>query len=533
MRAICYLRFSSEGQADGSSFERQKEHVQDYCKRTGLEIVKTLEDPGLSAYKGDHLATGELGKFFKDADKGLYRGYALVIEHLDRLSRGGIKATFDLIERLLLADVQLHETQSNRIYHSLDDLGTAITAVVDGHAAKLYSKKLSERVTKGWGNAKREAANGRIVTSKVPFWLSVEDGKIVPVPEKVADVREAFRLAALGHGSHKISRAIGGRIAFSTLGDLLRNRSVLGEYQACKFDVNGKRIPDGDVVHNYFPSVISQSEFDAAREHISSRFRSGNRRGSSSRNLFGGIIFDVTDAPERGLRLNGNGRGYLESAFDGTRKTHRIRIDRFENAFLHFLKDLDWRAVAGEKESPELKQSLSELDTVNADLDKAIRLIARRTEQMTDPDLPDGVVKEFASQIVATKARVDTLLGQQLELHDRCTGERAKAAALYSPEELLSQIRVGNEETRLKLRNEIRKRISRIDFTFNAEIVTATPKDEIVYEDDGVSISRAGNPTGIKPGTGRTIVRVKFINDAEQWMIFQEDDAVLLYMARA
>lgn len=466
MKAICYLRFSSEGQSDGSSIDRQKEHVEGYCKRNGLEIVQTLEDPGFSAYKGNHLAEGKLGQFFKDADKGLYRGYALVIEHLDRLSRQGIKATFDLIERLLNADVELHETQNGRVYHSLDDLGVAI---VDGHAAKLYSKKLSERVTKGWKDAKRAASPDRIVHGNVPFWLTVNEGKMQVIPEKVADVREAFRLAALGNGAYKISRALGGRIPFSTLGAVLRNRAVLGEYQPCKFDEKGKRVPDGDVVDKYFPKIISVSEFNAARENISKRFRSGNRRGSGAKNLFGGIVFDVTSEPARGLRLNGNGKGYLESAFDPHRKSHRVRIDKFESLFLDFLQhQVDWKAVAGHSESAEYKQAVAQLEAVLTELDRTHRLIEKRTADMEDPDLDSATVKVFASQIARAEGRITNLEEQKSQLQGTVDSLRATSEALYHYEELIPLISaLGSTEMRLRLRAEIAKMIQRIEFDFS------------------------------------------------------------------
>jgi hypothetical protein len=85
-------------------------------------------------------------------------------------------------------------------------------------------------------------------------------------------------------------------------------------------------------------------------------------------------------------------------------------------------------------------------------------------------------------------------------------------------------------QTRAKLRQEIRRKVSRIEFAFKQEILIAASKDEVVYEDDDLSISRAGNPTMIKPGTGRTIARVKFVSGAERWIIFQKEGAVLLWM---
>jgi hypothetical protein len=76
-----------------------------------------------------------LGKFFADAATGKYRGYALVIEALDRLSRLGITETFELLGKLKACSVELHETLNNRVIRSLDDLGTGVMALVDSSAS--------------------------------------------------------------------------------------------------------------------------------------------------------------------------------------------------------------------------------------------------------------------------------------------------------------------------------------------------------------------------------------------------------------
>ena len=47
-------------------------------------------DDGYSAFKGHHISKGALGRFLTLADKGKYKGYALVVEQMDRLSRQGI-----------------------------------------------------------------------------------------------------------------------------------------------------------------------------------------------------------------------------------------------------------------------------------------------------------------------------------------------------------------------------------------------------------------------------------------------------------
>jgi hypothetical protein len=127
------------------------------------------------------------------------------------------------------------------------------------------------------------------------------------------------------------------------------------------------------------------------------------------------------------------------------RKSNRVRYDLFEQDFLRYLKDeVNWKAVAGEKETAALKQARHDLNLVRADLDQTRRLIARRTEQMSDPDLSDDVVKEFASQIVGARSRLATLQEQQNRLEGMIGLESTKAAALHTPERLIEMIRSGD-----------------------------------------------------------------------------------------
>ncbi len=51
--AYSYVRFSSEGQSEGTSIERQTKRAQEWCEREGYRLsTETFEDLGVSAFKG-------------------------------------------------------------------------------------------------------------------------------------------------------------------------------------------------------------------------------------------------------------------------------------------------------------------------------------------------------------------------------------------------------------------------------------------------------------------------------------------------
>src|SRR6516225_6644612 len=150
-KAIAYVRFSSDEQADGDSIQRQTANVTRYAERYGFSIEQILLDEGRSAYKGEHLSIGELGKFLRAAEKGTFRGYAFLVEEQDRLSRQGTRA--------------------------------------------------AER--------EKARATGLAVTAKVPAWLKAEVGKKpVAIPEHAQTVARIFELAGLRLGAKKITRTL-------------------------------------------------------------------------------------------------------------------------------------------------------------------------------------------------------------------------------------------------------------------------------------------------------------------------------------
>lgn len=72
--------------------------------------------------------------------------------------------------------------------------------------------------------------------------------------------------------------------------------------------------------------------------------------------------------------------------------------------------------------------------------------------------------------------------------------------------ELLGPTQEEMNDIRLRLRAEIRKRVSRIDLVFNA-VVSDTPG---VYE--------------VQEGEGETIAKITFINGAVRWFAFVKDE---------
>jgi DNA-binding CsgD family transcriptional regulator len=134
-----------------------------------------------------------------------------------------------------------------------------------------------------------------------PSWLGLNDDRtaFVFLEERARVMRQIFQLSISGLGGYTIAKLLNeqGVAAFgpsakwdqSTIHNMLRNRATIGEYQK-KERVNGKEVPTGKPIPNYYPAVIDQQTFDTAQ-----RVRQQNlaeRRGRKGRqitNLFADI----------------------------------------------------------------------------------------------------------------------------------------------------------------------------------------------------------------------------------------------------
>ncbi len=480
---IAYIRFSSEEQADGHSIERQLDNVKAYCARAGLRISETLIDEGLSAFTGHHLSEGKLGLFLEEVDQGQHKGKALIIEHMDRLSRLGIAGTNDLLARLHKGQVEVHITQENRIIRSGDDLLTALQNIISAHFANDYSKKLKERVGAAWNKKKHQHQSGLAITSITPAWLIGEVGKPFQVNEdRVRIVREIFRLAETGLGKRLIARRLNeqglptwGRSqiwAHSSVGDILVNRSVLGEYQP-HTGKRAERKPEGEARIGFYPVIIDLAQWNRVQDTLSGR-RSGqfSGRNGQARNLFSGLVFDATGERPELMRFIDKGKGdqrYLATIKTDDKKPNSVRYDRFERAFLEFLDALDWLKILSVEERAEIHALESDAASIQAAIDQTESKIGRVIDLLVDT--PSQTLKD---RLAAMEIQAQADRAQLQAVTDRLETRRRKNMDLLDDSVVFSKLADERDvETRTRLRQEIRRKVNRIEFVaFNSQFIT-------------------------------------------------------------
>jgi Recombinase len=310
-----------------------------------------------------------------------------------------------------------------------------------------------------------------------PVWLAIDGqvrgahdrivdaGKIVEVPEKVAVVREIFRLAGQGVGSTNIIHQLNERVlSRAWVIRTLNNRAVLGEFQ-----------PIGcEVIQGYYPQIITQSEFDAARAQIKTKVRNGKYAGGNrtksylAENLFESLMFDITTEPVRSMHFQRSRQyAYAMSAFDkGGRPSNRIRYDKLEKAILGFLNKADWQAIAGESESDEYRTANAALEAILRQIDVISLEIVSNTEAVQGEDVDTR--RQFMRENAKHEALLTTLIEKKDALQSTVESAQAKSADLAETKtfrELLNQLD-SKPALRLPLKAVIQKKVSRIELVF-------------------------------------------------------------------
>lgn len=311
-KAYSYVRFSTLEQRKGGSENRQVQLSRDFIREhPELELDESLRfsDLGVSAYNKSNLAKGAaLRKFLDAIERGIVQpGSYLLVESLDRISRAQVMDAFQLFTQILERDITIVTLADRMVYskekanRQFTDLMMSLVILSRAHEESLTKSK---RIGAAW-ERKRNNIQHQKLTKTCPSWLKLSaDRKIYePIKEKVAIVRKAVTLLLSGVGKDAIAKRFNeqGIASISEKNDrqtwygsyvtkILRNRALIGEYQQHKM-INGKRVPEGEPITNYFPRILTDEKFALVQHVIDQRGKkSGGRRGKTFSNLFTGLV---------------------------------------------------------------------------------------------------------------------------------------------------------------------------------------------------------------------------------------------------
>jgi Recombinase/Resolvase, N terminal domain len=525
--AYVYGRFSHEEPLGGSE-RRQIQAAEAYGKANGLTIDYSLKpDRARSAYTGKHRKKGNLADFVHKVQTGeVGLGSALIVESLDALSREEPEHTLYFLLELIHAGIEVHSILDQKVYRNgaVDEV-SLIDAIMRHSRYSRESKRKAERCTEAATKQREKARNGICFSARVPGWLvGVKNGKIEPHPEHAKTVKRIFQLASEGIGCSRIVDILNKeRIpAFNRtkrwydmyVSKVLRSKAVLGQYQPGTHPRHGTWAPAGDSIRHYYPRIIRDELWQRVQDIRAGNWAEGQVKvgkyhgsgRSSWRNLFTGLVVDEDGDSMIYKRVAH--RQYLISSKGPKFKTHQMRYEKFEEAMLRLLnQDIDWKSLTKQPTPTEQQLKLKELAEEINHKEHLRKRYLRIIEGEAEPD--QEIVCKFRDT-----ARELRKMKHKKESLERSLNSTAAPKLTKIP---MIEINQSREQANLSLKDEIRKRIARIQLVFNANIILAPehlPKSAF---------------SGLRSGKGQIVGTITFINGAVRFIVFDGNRAILLW----
>lgn len=485
--AYSYVRFSRPEQAKGHSQKRQNDLAEDWCGKHGFKLDTTVKmtDKGLSGFSGEHLLRGKLGAFIDLAKAGrIEQGSVLIVESLDRLSRLEVPTALRLLLEILdygIEIVTLLEPEEWFKRETLSEIQLIVAIVILSRAYNESASK-SQRLKKKWTEKRQLLTDEKKpLTGLTPSWIIKKGDSLHLHPEKSSIVRRIVRLYLDGTGIVAIARTFNtehvptlgrgkqkGKVwSKSTILKILRSRALIGEFQphfGRKTQDQSKRIPAGDPIPDYFPTVVSEADFYRVQKILHSRKfpgRTGPASGVVS-NLFTGLIFDARSGStmnmvDKGVRSGGK-QIVSSAAKYGIGEYISFNYDAFEEVILKLMKSITVEEIRPATTDSDLSRSLETLVGNHGRVEHKIKMIQDQIESEDDV-------------VIAKLVPVISKLSRQLqELEEEI--ERTKAelhSAHPTPDDctdLVELLQTANDDTntnRRRFRSVIRDIIERID----------------------------------------------------------------------
>ncbi len=448
-QAYIYIRLSSQAQAWGDGERRQHDAALRFVETHGLPVAETLQDIGVSAFRGDNALTGELGRFLQRCESGeVPPGSVLIAESLDRLTRNRVNEALLLLLKITQHGVRIGLTAQNVIL-DLASYAAFFPILADMMRSNSESEHKSFRSRANWETKRRKAKDGVIVTSQVPRWLEVRDGKIHVLEDRAQLVRRIFDMYVNGYGRGVIVRTLRkeGILPWNTrsavwhesyIHKLLCNRAVVGEYIAEFKTDEGTR--GQETITGYYPEIIAPALF--ARVQDIAFLRKKGQRGRKDKkfaNLFQKLAR---------CSVCGGTMGYHKATVDKTRKggvrpwAHYLTCNSahagqgcsnrryfnylyLENFVLSgTMDDLDIAAAVG-IHSTALKQHTDRIATLEAQLEHADARIQKHVALLADDDLAE--LEELGQQLVELKRKRVALRAELMKARAEATAARQAA----------------------------------------------------------------------------------------------------------
>jgi DNA invertase Pin-like site-specific DNA recombinase len=400
-----YSRVSKASQAEvGLGLQRQQELIENFLKdKPEYKLVDAVIDAGVSSFTGDNsIDSAGLGGFIKQVqNRRIPEDSLLIVESVDRISRGGIRAARKIFSTLLDNKINVALLKMGIIIRHDDenDISGELLLSVGAYLAHLESLQKSQRIKKTFELQRDDAHKGKKIKIAVRPWLSLSSDQMSfeILPEPLAVLKRLFELKLSGIGVLKIAQilnsdgiqVLSGKVWNSTtVTNHLKHRSVLGEYHpkvVTMVDGKKKRLPTPAPILDYYPQVIDSDNFLAVQATFAKANTTNIRENLNFHNLFKGFIkcscCGGSLSWQQGTKVDG--KMYPSRLYCNSRKVGKLGCTQktfyypqLETGLMNLLAHLDYsKLVDTEDYSSEIAILEGKLLAINATINNFIDAI--------------------------------------------------------------------------------------------------------------------------------------------------------------
>lgn len=470
--AYSYLRFSSPVQADGDSVRRQTTLRDAWLKRhphVRLDTTLRLVDAGVSGYRGKHRKANKhaLAHFLDLVERGrVPPGSYLIVENLDRLTREEPEESIPLVLNLIKAGIRIVQLiPTEMTYEPGMDFGKLMMMLWELARGHGESKRKSGLLGEAWREKKAEARkSGKPYGKMCPAWLELADGAYRLKADAAAAVRNIFQWSADGLGtfgildrlnregipgigrSHKWER--------SYIQKILASVAAMGWYQphtgsrGAASRADGRK-PEGEPVKGYYPAVIDESLWYAARAAIKRRARRSGRTPTVTNNPFSGMLYDALDGEKLHV-CSTNGPAYRYLANNGAMQKRKgsewrtFPLATFVEALLSELREVTASSVFADPGAERVNTLTARLDEVEKRLTVALEKFEADPESPTWSTKVDqydkekrALVKELTEATMEAENPLSRTWSEAVQLMAANEPKRLRSALLETTDKIL------------------------------------------------------------------------------------------------
>ncbi len=432
MRAVGYIRVSTDEQIDGYSLSAQEKAIRDFASLRGWQVKHIYIEAGVSA-KDDKRP--EFQKMIEDAKQKHFD--VIIVHKLDRFSRSLVDmlSYMNMLNESEVGFVSVTEdfdfsTPMGKLMLAM--LGAFSQWYLDNLAAEV-SKSKKERARKGGWNGtlsygyttpqrlrdKLQSADPddkRQIETTLDQYPDARATDAVPCPFDSPAVQLAFEAyATSAYSDHKIAQMLNikgyritsrkgdGLFRADTVKNILLNRFYIGE-TSYGVKVQGK---DRQWMPGNHEPIISIDLFEAVQDIRAKRARKYNVKPHQAKRVYplSSILYSV----ENGQKWKGNVK-------KGKRRYHRTKTEELsgkivyaeniENQVGNFLKSIElipsWRDKVIELEQPEIPQY--ELDNLKLQLSRLKDLFVMGDIEKREYMKSSNALKQQIRQIEDTQS---------------------------------------------------------------------------------------------------------------------------------